>query len=137
MEKIKTYTNDEITVVWKPNLCIHSKNCVKGSPLVFKPKERPWIQVEQAPSGAVMKTIDTCPSGALSYHNNGEGENLSTTNTDKAASAQVMENGPLVVEGTLEITHTDGQTETREGRSAFCRCGKTGNMPFCDGSHNK
>lgn len=44
----KQYTNGEITVVWKPDVCIHSTICFKGLPDVFKPKERPWVKIEGA-----------------------------------------------------------------------------------------
>ena len=67
MGKEKEYSNGELTVIWKPDVCIHSGNCVKGSPEVFKPGERPWVKIEAASSEEIRKTIDTCPSGALSY----------------------------------------------------------------------
>ena len=38
---VKRYTNGEVTVVWKPELCIHSAVCVGGLPQVFHPKELP------------------------------------------------------------------------------------------------
>lgn len=50
------YSNGEITLVWQPGLCIHSGNCVKGLPGVFKPKERPWIKVHEAPTDAIRRT---------------------------------------------------------------------------------
>jgi uncharacterized Fe-S cluster protein YjdI len=34
---------------------------------VFRPRDRPWINVEGADPGAIAAAIDTCPSGALSY----------------------------------------------------------------------
>ncbi len=71
-ERAIKYSNGEITVIWKPDLCIHSGNCVKGSPEVFKPKEKPWVQAENSTSKQIMETIDTCPSGALSYQKNNE-----------------------------------------------------------------
>ena len=46
--KDKTYSNGEITVVWKPKLCQHAGVCVKMLPKVYNPKERPWIKVENA-----------------------------------------------------------------------------------------
>ncbi|XLS30503.1 (4Fe-4S)-binding protein [Flavobacteriaceae bacterium M23B6Z8] len=67
---IKEYTNGEITVVWDDSICIHSGNCVKGSPSVFKPRERPWVKIDESTSEAIMNTIDTCPSGALTYYKN-------------------------------------------------------------------
>jgi len=66
----KEYTNGEITVVWQSGKCIHSANCAKGNPDVFKPQEKPWIQPENSTSEKIMQTIDTCPSGALSYYRN-------------------------------------------------------------------
>ncbi|WP_340199053.1 (4Fe-4S)-binding protein [Ascidiimonas sp. W6] len=66
----KEYDNGEITVVWNPSICTHSGNCVKGSPKVFKPKEKPWIKMEAETSKSIMKTINTCPSGALSFYKN-------------------------------------------------------------------
>jgi uncharacterized Fe-S cluster protein YjdI len=67
MAEEKEYTNGEITVVWKPDVCEHSGNCVRGLPAVFRPGERPWIRVEASSSEDIRSTIDTCPSGALSY----------------------------------------------------------------------
>jgi len=43
MSKEHAYTNGEVTIVWKQDLCIHSTNCWKGLGDVFKPGERPWI----------------------------------------------------------------------------------------------
>ena len=67
MAEEKEYTNGEMTVVWKPDLCEHSGNCVRGLPQVFKPGERPWVKIENASSDEIRNTVDTCPSGALSY----------------------------------------------------------------------
>jgi uncharacterized Fe-S cluster protein YjdI len=67
MAEEKEYTNGEITVVWKPDVCEHSGNCVRGLPAVFRPGKRPWIRVEASSSEDIRSTIDTCPSGALSY----------------------------------------------------------------------
>ena len=67
MAESKEFSNGEITVIWKPDVCNHSGNCVKGLPEVFKPGERPWVRVEEADADEIRRTIDTCPSGALSY----------------------------------------------------------------------
>jgi uncharacterized Fe-S cluster protein YjdI len=70
MSKKHDYTNGEVTVIWKPEICTHSGNCVKNLPEVFKPKERPWVKIENASSEETMKAVDKCPSGALSYYKN-------------------------------------------------------------------
>ena len=44
----KNYTNGEVTIVWQPDICIHSRNCFKGLPAVFHPQELPRITPENA-----------------------------------------------------------------------------------------
>ena len=61
------YTNGEITVIWKPDLCIHSGNCVKGLGEVFDPKRQAWIDVSKGSTAQIMEQVKKCPSGALSY----------------------------------------------------------------------
>ena len=60
-------TNDDITISWKPDLCIHAANCVKNLPEVYNPKAKPWIKIENATTEELKAQISTCPSGALSY----------------------------------------------------------------------
>ena len=65
---IKThhYNNDEITVVWKPDMCIHSAICFNGLAGVFDPRRRPWIDLSQADTNSIIEQVKKCPSGALS-----------------------------------------------------------------------
>lgn len=64
----KEYSNGEITVVWQASKCIHSGNCVKNNPDVFQPKEKPWIKIDNSNTEKIIKTIEKCPSGALSFY---------------------------------------------------------------------
>ena len=64
------YTNDEVTVVWKPAVCIHSTNCWKGLIEVFNPGEKPWIKMDGANTERIIEQVKKCPSGALSYFMN-------------------------------------------------------------------
>ena len=43
--------------------------------------------------------------------------------------------GPLRVEGALEICSGTGRTVSRVTEVALCRCGHSNHKPFCDGSH--
>lgn len=132
--KTKEYSNGEITVVWKPNMCIHSEECTKRLPEVYHPDEKPWIKVENATTAALKKQIDNCPSGALSYYENGEIPKASNT---KQTKIEVQENGPLLVYGNVELVDTEGNSTQKEKITALCRCGASGNKPYCDGSHAK
>ncbi|MBL8583775.1 MAG: CDGSH iron-sulfur domain-containing protein [Rhizobiaceae bacterium] len=46
-----------------------------------------------------------------------------------------LPNGPLKVDGNLEIVTGTGRTVDRVTRAFLCRCGHSQNKPFCDGSH--
>lgn len=46
-------------------------------------------------------------------------------------------NGPLLVEGNLEVCSGTGRTINRVSKCALCRCGQSANKPYCDGTHNK
>ena|SRR5580765_5338947 len=63
-------SNGEVTIVWQPELCIHSGRCVRGLPEVFKPKEKPWIMTEGSTTEKIVAQVKRCPSGALSYFMN-------------------------------------------------------------------
>lgn len=129
------YSNDEITVVWKPTACIHSKLCWKELSDVFKPAERPWIKIEAASSEKIMAQIDKCPSGALSYYRNGE--ELTTEEIRTENNIEISPNGPLLVYGNISIKHPDGNVSKKNKVTAFCRCGQSANKPYCDGTHTK
>ncbi len=67
MEKVIKYTNGDLTVVWKPEICQHAGICVKMLPQVYNPKERPWVKPMNATTEQLIDQISKCPSGALSY----------------------------------------------------------------------
>jgi CDGSH-type Zn-finger protein len=63
---------------------------------------------------------------------------------------EVQEDGPYVVSGNVTLTRTaqvetefgepvgwvpDEELDEAEERYELCRCGRSGNKPFCDGSH--
>jgi CDGSH-type Zn-finger protein/uncharacterized Fe-S cluster protein YjdI len=49
---------------------------------------------------------------------------------------KVSRNGPLVLDGPFTLTDAEDRTVGGE-KAALCRCGASGNKPFCDGSHNR
>lgn len=134
----KHYTNGEVTIVWKPNACIHSTICWKeatGLPHVFDPRVRPWIKAEADTTENIIKQVNKCPSGALSYFMNEEQEKVAEVNAESIV--EVMPDGPLLVYGNITIKDKDGNETKRNNVTAFCRCGQSGNKPYCDGSHKK
>ena len=48
------------------------------------------------------------------------------------------ENGPYLIAGQATYTDSEGKPQKSEGKTiALCRCGQSGNKPFCDGTHKK
>jgi CDGSH-type Zn-finger protein len=43
--------------------------------------------------------------------------------------------GPIWVRGGIEIESAEGHAYQVRNRVTLCRCGKSQNKPFCDGSH--
>jgi uncharacterized Fe-S cluster protein YjdI len=132
----KHYSNDDITVVWKPDACIHSAICWRNLSKVFDPRRRPWINLEGADTEAIKAQIDRCPSGALSWFLK---EELPTgpEHVDAETLVEATPNGPLLVYGNVRVKDAAGNEVTKHKVTAFCRCGASANKPYCDGSHQK
>jgi len=133
-ELIKEYRNDDITVVWYPAKCTQSQCCFKAYKEVFDPSRKPWIQLDKGATAEIIKTVEACPSGALSYYFN------------KATDAKTVENPPMRVklsqagsvkiEGTFLFIDEKGNEQLIENETiAICRCEKSLKMPYCDGMH--
>ena len=127
-------TNDAIEVHWEPRLCIHVRNCVRGLPRVFDPEARPWVSVDRADADRVAETVLTCPTGALHFRRLDGGLQEAAR---EPPSIEPRPNGPLFVRGRVRIVDSDGVTVREDTRVALCRCGASGNKPFCDGSHRR
>jgi CDGSH-type Zn-finger protein/uncharacterized Fe-S cluster protein YjdI len=54
---------------------------------------------------------------------------------DGPLSIEPQTDGPLQVRGNLEITSGTGRVVSRLVQAKLCRCGGSGNKPFCDGTH--
>ncbi|MDH8701848.1 putative Fe-S cluster protein YjdI [Dysgonomonadaceae bacterium PH5-43] len=131
----REYSNGEITVVWLPAKCIHITYCWKELPEVFDPKKRPWVNVNGASTERIIKQVERCPSGALTYYYNNDKKETMEDVKKPTVSVEMAPDGPLMVSGSLLVKRKDGSTESKSGTTAFCRCGKTKNAPYCDGSH--
>lgn len=63
---MKEYKKDTVKVIWDSSKCTHAGFCARQLPEVFKPKDRPWVQPENATEEAIINQVKKCPSGALS-----------------------------------------------------------------------
>ena len=81
-----------------------------------------------------------CPSGRLTAIDKKTGEAIEpefSPSISMIEDVPAKVSGPLWVKGGIPIESSDGSTYEVRNRQTICRCGKSCNKPFCDGSHIK
>jgi uncharacterized Fe-S cluster protein YjdI len=143
----RQYSNDEITVFWKPDECIHATICFMKLRKVFDPAKRPWVNMSKGTTKEISDICDECPTDALTWKWNKdltEAEKSYSSNRLKteekvpappATEIMIIENGPAIVKGNFNMKKTGGEMIDTTNQVAICRCGGSKNHPFCDGSH--
>jgi uncharacterized Fe-S cluster protein YjdI/CDGSH-type Zn-finger protein len=129
-EPVQEYRGEKIVVRFDGGKCIHSRNCVLGSPEVFQANvPGAWIKPDNVAVEEVVMTALACPSGAITYEriDGGAQEEPPPVNV-----ARVRENGPLAIHADMRIG-----TAVAHLRATLCRCGASKNKPYCDGTHKK
>ena len=142
-----------LTVHWDSERCIHSRHCVTGLPEVFDFDARPWIRVDEASADRIAEQVDRCPSGALGYTRfdggplgpgaraeqpgpaSDDDRGSAGSGDEVAVTVRVTQGGPLSVQGPVQVVDDAGNVLRVTTRVALCRCGSSGDKPFCDGSH--
>jgi CDGSH-type Zn-finger protein len=81
----------------------------------------------------LLSMIRHCPSGRLQV-SLGEEQLLEP---EFSPSIAVIPDGPLWVRGGIPVEAPDGFTYEVRNRATLCRCGQSGNKPFCDGTHEE
>lgn len=56
---------------------------------------------------------------------------------DGQVNITTFPDGPIKIEGNLEICSGTGHTIERTQKAVLCRCGGSNNKPYCDGTHAK
>lgn len=145
-EVVKEYRTDDLIVYWYPRQCSHAGKCWNNLLKVFDPGKKPWINLHNASPEEIIKAIDVCPSDALKYKladgskvdpslAKGPGSVDYKVVPTEFVTVKMVRNGPLVVKGAAKIMDADGKLIKESNHVVLCACGKTGNKPFCDGSH--
>ena len=129
--KTKSYQGEKITIHDNRKICCHAAECVEHLSQVFRKNEKPWIVPDAANPDEIIELIKKCPSGALSYTIDGEKH----TDYSQEPKITVSKNGPLLVQGGIEITGVEFEEGVSREHCTLCRCGASKNKPFCDGEH--
>ncbi len=130
-EILQVYEGKEITVNFNRSICAGAANCVHDLPSVFaSDNSTNWIYPDNDTNDKIIKTVNSCPSGALSYSIKGK----VTIDKRTKAKISIVKNGPYVVEE-VKLVGMPTPTNFSTTKYALCRCGHSKNKPFCDYSH--
>jgi CDGSH-type Zn-finger protein len=130
--------NDGIRVKIDNSYCVHAKYCFNKKSGIRKLMAEP---ADANAKAAIMSMVDRCPSGTFVYEMPLDNEMVETENELPREVAAISEDsrtktaGPLWVTGGVPIMRPDGTFLETRNRVTLCRCGKSKNKPFCDGTH--
>lgn len=127
-----TYVGDGVTIYDDRSVCAHAGLCTEGLPAVWKLGEEPWIDAHAASAEEIIEVVKRCPSGALTYSRAEAGFIKEDQADPKLVPAT---NGPYVLSGHVTVTSSTGDPYENRERVTLCRCGESGNKPFCNGKH--
>lgn len=125
-QDIEVFEAEGITVYWNKSRYIVEPGALSALPEVFDQSRDPWIDATKASPEEIAAVIRQEPSGALQYElTDGPDEQ-----PEVPTRIEPQVDGALHVRGDLRIALKAGlATETRV---ALCRCGRSGDKPFCD-----
>ena len=116
------------------SLCAFARFC--------DPKGRIWNLVGQTNDPEARKIVEYeaahCPAGRLVVWDREKGKAIEpkfkpSLGLIEDTAKQLR--GPIWVRGGIPVVAADGQTYEIRNRVTLCRCGRSANKPFCDGSH--
>lgn len=123
----------ELDLVDAQELCASARFCDRAGGI--------WDLVQQSDQQETKKiAIEeacNCPSGRLIACNK-KGKAIEPRYEPSIVlvkDPQENTNGPIWVRGGIPIESADGKVYEIRNRVTLCRCGKSVNKPFCDGSH--
>jgi CDGSH-type Zn-finger protein len=123
------YGDGPVVLTDDPSLCARATFCDARSTDAWALAEQTEDPLKRA---MLIRMAERCPSGRLEYH---LPPDTTPIEKDHAPDITVVDDGPLWVRGGIPIESVDGFEYEVRNRVTLCRCGKSKNKPFCDGSH--
>lgn len=132
-ERAKTYRATGVVMRDDRAICEHAGFCGNQVTNVWKMAQGDATEDPVART-QLMHMIEHCPSGALTYRLQPDGEDVEPA---LPVGIAVTRDGPYFVTGGITIERSDGQSFETRNRVTLCRCGNSKNKPLCDGSHQQ
>lgn len=129
-DKVYSYEGNGETVLYNPRICSHAARCIATAGQIFDSGKRPWIEPANGTRDDLAAAVRNCPSGALQLVGPDGPEQL----VDEPDGIVIEKDGPYWVRGADIGVDSPGEGGTKM-KYVLCRCGLSGNKPYCDGSH--
>ncbi|MDD2891259.1 MAG: CDGSH iron-sulfur domain-containing protein [bacterium] len=134
LEQAEKLIGPKIDLTDAQNLCSSARFChLSGST---------WTNVENSEDPEAkeiaIKTACNCPAGRLVVWDKKTGKPIELKvkpSISLLEDPQAKVSGPIWLKGGVELESADGTKYEIRNRMTLCRCGKSDNKPFCDGSH--
>ncbi len=132
-ERAAAIPGPTLTLYDVPELCAEARFCHRAGGA--------WHLVESAEADVVETVIEecgNCPSGRYTVADTATGQPIEPVLSPSiafVADPEKSRSGPIWVRGGILIESADGEAYEVRNRVTLCRCGKSSNKPFCDGTH--
>ena len=134
IDKAEIFEGQELRLTDAHEFCDHSRFCLRSGGI------RNLIGKSDDPEAkqTAIEEAMICPSGRLVLWDKKTGEPFEKEFEPSIVlvhDEQKKCEGPLWVRGKIPIESADGSEYEKRNRITLCRCGKSENKPYCDGSH--
>jgi CDGSH-type Zn-finger protein len=133
-ERAETIDGPTLSLTDAEGMCVHARFCMRAGGI--------WNLTRQSDNREARElAIDeagNCPSGRLVVWDPETGKAIEPEFEKSIVIIEYPprdEHGPLWVRGGIPIESSEGHIYEIRNRVTLCRCGKSCNKPFCDGSH--
>jgi CDGSH-type Zn-finger protein/nitrite reductase/ring-hydroxylating ferredoxin subunit len=133
-EGAKVIEGPDLILKDKKNLCVHARFCLSAGGI------RNLVKHSDSPKSKEKAILEAanCPSGRLIVYDKKTGKAIEPELEKTIVVTEYparWEYGPLWVRGGIPVESADGKIYEIRNRVTLCRCGRSQNKPFCDGSH--
>lgn len=127
-----------------PGVDLTDAECLCATARFCHPKGGAWkLTLQSGDPGsrkAAIYEACNCPSGRLVAHDKKTGKPIELEcepSISLIEDPQAKSSGPIWVKGGVPIVSEGAEAYEVRNRVTLCRCGRSKNKPFCDGSHIK
>ena len=130
-DRLLAYEGADVTVTYNPMICSHAGECGRLANHIFNPSQKPWVQPDNGTAAEVEAVVAACPSGALALR---RADGATEHRLAERCDVVIEKNGPYWVQNVKSPTGAQGEGMSSK-KYVLCRCGLSGNKPYCDGTH--